>query len=173
MEFMDQTTEDNSAPHSLIHSLVENEGSISIQGPYATSLAMNAACAIASHCRCRLVSCQCVAVVFLTCRDSSFPLLCQEAPQSSDDFETKLRKLENDTATWDQRALKRIQVVRFRSARNLIAYLLNLHALQKRQRPWGALIVDGVDHFVMHGDEKAASISPEGSMHMIDRKSVV
>ena len=173
LEFINQTSDINNAPRSVIHSLVENETRILLQGPHATSLAMNTACAIASHCKCRLVSCQCAAAVtFLTCRrdDSSFPLFCQEAPQTLDDLETKLRNLENATATWNQRALKRIQVVRFQSARSLLAYLLDLHAKQQQQqRPWGALIVDGVDQFVMDGDEKSTtgSISPEGVMRMI------
>ncbi|KAI2490625.1 hypothetical protein MHU86_23953 [Fragilaria crotonensis] len=166
LEFMDQTDRIQNAPRSIIHSLIVNEGNVLVQGPYATSLAMNAACAIATGCQCRLVSCHCVAVTFLTLRKKPFPLFCQEAPQSSDDLEEKLRKLDNATATWNWQALKRIQVVRFQSARNLISYLLNLHAQQPRQRPWGALIVDGVDHFITNGDQKATAIGPDGIIRM-------
>lgn len=166
LEFMDQTDRIQNAPRSIIHSLIVNEGNVLVQGPYATSLAMNAACAIATGCQCRLVSCHCVAVTFLTLRKQPFPLFCQEAPQSSDDLEEKLRKLDNATATWNWQALKRIQVVRFQSARNLISYLLNLHAQQPRQRPWGALIVDGVDHFITNGDQKATAIGPDGIIRM-------
>lgn len=166
LEFIDETVAIKTEPHSVLHSLIGNEGNVLVQGPYATSLAMNTACAIASYCQCRLVSCHCVAVTFLTLRKKSFPLFCQEAPQSSDDLEDKLRILENATPTWNFRALKRIQVVRFQSARNLISYLLNLHAKQPRQRPWRALMVDGLDQFITDGNEKATSIRPEGVVRM-------
>jgi hypothetical protein len=167
-----QTTPDAPPPRSLLHSLLlqsKEDGRILVKGPHATSLAMNMAHAIASQCHCQQAPCQCFAVAFLTLRStttttaSHFPLFCQEEAQDSDDFAVNLRNVENYNPVWNHRALKRIQVLHFRSARDLIAYLLNLQASQRR--PWGAIVVDGVDRFVSHGEEKN-SISPEEAMHV-------
>jgi len=162
-------------PRSILHSLVpEVAGRIIVKGPHATNIAMDMSHEIASQCRCNAAPCRCVAVDFLTLRSSSesassaFPLFCQEKPEddSEEDVQVKLRNLENSNPTWNQRALKRIRVQHFRSSRDLIAYLLKLHAQDRR--PWGAIVVDGVERFVKHENSNCSSnsLSPEETMQV-------
>ena len=162
--FMDFRSSDDT-PH---HARILLEGS-----PVATSLAMDTACAIASHCSCRLVPCQCVAVTFLTRQgvETSFPLPCHA----------------HTNTRWNPQILKRIQIIRLPDARSLISYLLNLHRKDTQQQqqqqqdatgkqkpqpqlqpPWGAIIVDGIDHFVKNNaDDSVSNVNSEQSFRMV------
>lgn len=161
--------DDNDPPRSILHSLVPRNDRILVKGPHATSIAMNMAHEIASKCRCNNPSCRCVAVDFLTLRrtsDARFPLFCQEAPKddSEEDVQVKLQNLENANPTWNQQALRRIRMRHFRSSRDLIAYLLKMHA-QSNRMPWGAVIVDGVERFAKHENGSSGSgLSPGETM---------
>lgn len=167
LEFIDQRTITNDAPQSVIHSLITpTDCRLLVKGPHATSLAMNTVYSIACHCQCQQVTCQCVAVAFLTLDKTPWPLFCQQTPRNlddTDDIELKLRTFEGIQSTWDPRALKRIQVIRFRSSRDLVSYLLNFQSNPKR--PWGAVVVDSVDSFVCRGGNNV-SVPPDEAMQM-------
>jgi hypothetical protein len=80
-----------------------------VKGPHATSLAMSTVYSIACHCQCQQVTCQCVAVAFLTLDKTPWPLFCQQAPRNSDDtedIELKLRAFEGTHSTWDPQSLE-------------------------------------------------------------------
>ena len=162
-EYIDQTAITNDAPQSVIHSLIApTDCRLLVKGPHATSLAMSTVYSIATQCPCQQVTCQCVAVAFLTLDKTPWPIYCQQTPQNSDDITLKLRSLEGTHSTWDPRALKRIQVIRFRSSRDLVSYLLNLQSNPKR--PWGAVVVDSVDSFVCQGGDN--NVPPDDHMQM-------
>jgi hypothetical protein len=166
-------------PRSILHSLVPDGGRVLVKGPHATSIAMNMANEIASQCRCNAAPCRCVAVDFLMLSSGSsssssgkgesypFPLFCQDNSKhdfEEEDVQVKLRNLENSNPTWNPRALRRIRVQHFRSARDLMAYLFQMHASD--QRPWGAIVVDGLDTLVSHENSGHSNnnLSPEEAM---------
>lgn len=161
----------------LVHALLppqrrRQDDNVFIQGPHATSLAMDLAHSIASRHE---------PALFLTCadKDATFPLFCYPTSSNSNmrvddnsNFQTKLRHIDDSTTsttttTWNQRALKRITVVHFRSSRDLMTHLLKLNPIKK----YGVIIVDGVDLFVKQDSATTAtttvSMSPEETMELV------
>lgn len=135
---------------SMVHSLLNKDlcdGRILLKGSHASSLAMDFAHSVAGGCTCAQPTCCCQTIHFLTheSKKKIFPILCQETPIYNDDFHTKLKCL-GFNKSWNQRALRRIQVHSFNSSRDLIDHMLNLKVGSHQAR--GAIIIDGVERFV-------------------------
>lgn len=160
-----------------------------------SSIAMNMAHSIASSCCLQsqtacprgtcASTCTCVAVSILTplivhnnhqnnnhnntVQDEHFPLPCNVVQDESLDFYGQLRALQstnNDkTPTWNKAALKRIQVHRMASIRNVMEFLLSLSSNNKSS-PVGSIVLQDLDVFV-RGNNNANGTGEELSTEQL------
>jgi hypothetical protein len=145
---------------SLIHSIVGHSAqSVIIQGPYASSLAMNAAYAVAKQFLGDDAAKGFCPVTYLVRRNNDFPLICTEVWSHDQNLEEKKQivDLELSNQKWDEKVLQMIDVVHVRSIRELLSFLLSLHSNQRR--PTGALIIDSIEHFLMKMSENSTFTS--------------
>jgi len=159
-----------------------NESSnILLRGPRQSgrsSLAMNMAHSIAASNKCRgdcgSASCACVAVTILTPlqnnNEDRFPLLCNLVESSPQDFYGQLRALQSNpynkppTSSWNKTALRRIQVHRMASIRDVLDFLLSVQG--KSSCPMGGIIVEDLDCFVRGNNNSTSELSTEQLMTM-------
>jgi len=170
VEYIDRTISSISSPtyfststpvNSLLladEPLSNSPRNVLVKGPSKsgkTSLAMetaHATAALLAPCRghCAASNCKCVASIFLTkiqqaCKP--FPLFCQQIKQEND-FTTFVRDLDTPRTTWNKDALGRIQIHYVPSIRELLEFLLGMHAKDEGERPSACIVVDDIERFV-------------------------
>jgi hypothetical protein len=141
-------------------SLLPCSSNIILRGPRKsgrTSLAMNMAHSIATKgnipCRgdCGGTSCRCVAVAVLIAfnAEERFPLCCDYVESMPQDLYGQLRVLDESIKSprWNKPALRRVQVHRMTSVRDVMEYLLSVQGRPPSQQPVGGIIVEDVDCF--------------------------
>jgi hypothetical protein len=143
-------------PRSMIHSLIgQGVKSVVVQGPYASSFAMNAAYTVAKEYLEKDSIEGFSPVTYLVRRSIDFPLVCKEVWNHDESYKsrTKVVDLELADENWDEQVLKLINIVHIRSIKDLLSFLLSLHSHHKRPR--GALIVDNIELFTMQTSENS------------------
>lgn len=145
-----------------------------------TSLVMNMAHSIASksgiQCRgdCGGTWCRCVAVSVLIPSNATtrFPLCCDHVESTPQHFNGQLRALDETTKSpsWNMPALRRVQVYRMASVRDVMEYLLSVHGKPPSQQPVGGIVVEDVDCFARgianSGEQTSGEITTEQLMTM-------
>lgn len=183
VEYIDRTISSISSPtyfststpvNSLLladEPLSNSPRNVLVKGPSKsgkTSLAMetaHATAALLAPCRghCAASNCKCVASIFLTkiqqaCKP--FPLFCQQIKQEND-FTTFVRDLDTPRTTWNKDALGRIQIHYVPSIRELLEFLLGMHAKDEGERPSACIVVDDIERFVKSEEGQEPLTMPE------------
>ena len=185
----DRSSSEGLQPPSVIP--CHESSNILLRGPRQsgrTSLAMNMAHSIASRsmaCRgdCGSASCACVAVAILTPLNNDremFPLGCDLVQSSPQDFHGQLRALQQqqpsgsktNATTWNKRALRRIQVHRMATIREVMEYLLSIQGKTTNQQPLGGIIVEDLDCFA-RGGNSSGELSTQHLMTMTQLRKCV
>jgi lipase chaperone LimK len=113
-----------------------------------------------------------VAILIPSNAQERFPLRCDHVESIPQDYYGQLCALNETTKSpsWNNPALRRVQVYRMASVRDVVEYLLSVQGKPPNQQPLGGIVVDDVDCFargiVNSGEQTSGEITTEQLMTM-------